>query len=244
VATFVLVHGAFHGGWCWERLIPLLVARGHTVLAPTLPAVDTSKTAPESVVKAWGRFVANVVSQQSRGIILVGHSRGGIVISQAAHEVPDKIAGLVYLTATLIPAGRSIQDVNDTIGAGIVPELELERTADGESLLCPQDQLTPMFYGRTSPEWVDRVRTSISPEPIGAFLAPVEFSEAARAIPRAYIECTDDRILPLAYQRRMQRALPCSPVLSIDSDHSPFFSAPEALADALEDIAQAFGGTS
>src|SRR5579864_1849577 len=106
---FVLVHGAWHGAWCWERVVPQLETRGGRVIAPDLPGMGKDKTPLSKISLAlWADFVADVITNQSEPVVLVGHSRGGIVISEAAERVPERIAMLVYLAAFLVPHGTSM----------------------------------------------------------------------------------------------------------------------------------------
>jgi len=84
MTTFGLIHGAWHGAWCWERVVPSLERRGARVVAPDLPGMGQDKTPLSGITLAvWARSVADLVEQQSEPAVLVGHSRGGIVISQA-----------------------------------------------------------------------------------------------------------------------------------------------------------------
>jgi pimeloyl-ACP methyl ester carboxylesterase len=94
VATFVLIHG----GWSWDSIVPLLEKRGHTVLAPDLPGMGDDKTPLQEVsLESWASFVAELIRRQSEPVILVGRSRGGIVISRTAEYIPERIRALVYV---------------------------------------------------------------------------------------------------------------------------------------------------
>ncbi len=109
MATFVLIHGAWHGGWCWERVVPLLEQRGHTVRAPDLPGMGRDRTPLGDItLDVWARFVSELVRAELEPVILVGHSRGGIVLSQSAEQIPDRIRTLVYLAAFLVANGDSM----------------------------------------------------------------------------------------------------------------------------------------
>ncbi len=105
MASFVLIPGAMHGRWTWDRIVPRLEVAGHTAIAPDLPGMGTNQSIPvEDVTLAdWGDFVAGVVREAAAPVVLAGHSRGGLVIGEAAERVPDLIAGLIYVTALLVP---------------------------------------------------------------------------------------------------------------------------------------------
>jgi pimeloyl-ACP methyl ester carboxylesterase len=103
MSTYVLIHGAWHGGWCWDKVVPLLEKAGHKVQAPDLPSHGKDKTSYRTVsLQAYADSVCGILDTQSDRVVLVGHSMGGIVISQAAEYRPEKVDTLVYLTAFLL----------------------------------------------------------------------------------------------------------------------------------------------
>ena len=107
--TFVMVHGAWHGAWCWYKLVPLLQSAGHTVIAPDLPSLGMDRTPLSQVsLDTWVEHICHVVDTASEPVVLVGHSRGGIIISEVAERRSDKIALLVYLAAYLLRDGESL----------------------------------------------------------------------------------------------------------------------------------------
>ena len=102
----MLIHGACHGGWCWEKVVRLLREKGNEVIAPDLPGHGSDKTPVQEVTLAnCVNKVCSILDAQSKPVILVGHSMGGIVISQVAEERPEKSRLLVYLSAALVPSG-------------------------------------------------------------------------------------------------------------------------------------------
>lgn len=234
MATFILIHGAWHGGWCWEHVAPLLTAEGHQVLAPDLPGMGADTTAfGSNPLSQWADFVADLASRAEAPVILVGHSRGGLVISEVAERVPDRIDTLVYLTAFLLEQGQSLVDV-----AGRYPEVGLgaviRPAADPSCLEIDCEPALPIFYGRTSEALARAAATRLTPEPAAALTAPVKISaERFGRVARVYIEATDDLVISLEMQREMHAALPCERVIALDSDHSPFYSMPSELAQAL-----------
>lgn len=236
MATFVLISGAWHAGWCWDRVVPLLEASGHRVIAPDLLGMGEDVTPlPNVTLARWADQVAKIVLVQPEQVILVGHSRGGVVISEAAERVPDRIRTLVYLSAFLLPDGETLAA---TLGLTVDTPLEiLEGNADGTTTILPE-QVGPIFFNTTSEEWLANARQKLCPEPMAVFFTPLELTpENFGRVPRAYIECLRDRAVPLDLQRAMQAKLPCEPVLTLDTDHSPFYSAPDQLADWLNVIA-------
>jgi len=238
MATFILVHGAWHGGWCWERLTPLLTGAGHQVLAPDLPGMGAdNRELGADPLGEWADFVAGLATGAEEPVILVGHSRGGLVISEAAERVPQGIARLVYLTAFLLQPGQSLADV-----AGRHPEVgpgpAIRPTEDPSRLTVDLEMALPIFYGLCSEQDARAAAARLTPEPLAALVKPLAVSaERFGRVPRAYIECTQDRAISLDMQREMQAALPCETVIALDADHSPFYSAAPELARALVDLA-------
>lgn len=238
MATFILVHGAWHGGWCWERVVPLLEAQGHRVLAPDLPGMgQVPHELGDDVLGEWADFVAGLAARAEAPVILIGHSRGGAVISEVAERVPDKIDRLVYLTAFLLEDGQSLDDVasrHPDVGPG--PYI---RPADDPSRVTVElEPAIAIFYNRVSDEDARAATARLVPEPLAALTTPLRLSqERFGGAPRAYIECTDDRAISLEMQREMQGVLPCDPVITLDCDHSPFYSAVPQLAEALLSLA-------
>src|SRR5579883_2204537 len=106
MTAFLLVHGGWHGGWCWEKLAPLLRAGGHRVLAPDLPGHGQDRT--PIAARPWERYVPSIVAlldASPEPVVLVGHSSGGMIISAVAAQRPARVRALVYLAAFLLPAG-------------------------------------------------------------------------------------------------------------------------------------------
>jgi pimeloyl-ACP methyl ester carboxylesterase len=158
---------------------------------------------------------------------------GGTVLSETAERYPTKIQTLVYLTAFLVRDGEFLlqyaQSDTDTL---VTPNLIADEA--GISLSLPAEKQRDIFYGDCSDEDIARATTLVGPQAIQPLAAPVHVtSEHFGRIPRVYIECLQDRAISPACQRQMYTALPCQRVLTLDTSHSPFFSAPEALLELL-----------
>lgn len=234
MASFVLIPGAMHGRWTWDRVAPLLEAAGHTVIAPDLPGMGTNQSVPvEAVTLAdWGDFVAEIVRGAAAPVVLGGHSRGGLVIGEAAERVPEAIAGLIYLTALIVPPGQSLADVT-----GHRPDPDATMPSGAELATMAR----ALFYSGCTPEDADWAIANLHPEPMQVMHTPATVTwERWGRVPRAFIECRQDATLPLDRQRAMQAAAPCDPVRTLDADHSPFLCAPKALAAAMLEIAGIF----
>ena len=235
MSTFVLVHGASHGAWCWKKVVPFLVTEGHTVVAPDLPAHGQDRTPIADVtLKAYTDRVCQVLDDQTESVILVGHSMGGIVITQVAEYRPEKIGKLVYLTAVIPVNGESLRQATEEIR-----NPEFITVADDESCYSYKDELVvDIFYGDCSEEDVSFAKAMLVPQPTSPVVEPVHISDDKYGrVPRVYIECLQDRILVPAFQKKLYTAVPCERVISMNTSHSPFLSAPEALAKHLLSLA-------
>jgi len=235
-STLILIHGAWHGAWCWQRLVPLLTAEGARVIAPDLPSMGADTTPPTSVtLESWARFVADIVEKEP-GCVLVGHSRAGAIISRAAELVPAGIRSLVYLSAYLLQAGDSVaaaarRDTDSLLAPNMIP------ASSGVTCTLRAQIVTEAFYGTCSEADAAFAQSLLSPEPLKPLATPLRVTaEKFDTVPRAYVETARDRAVSLAAQRDMQSALPCAPVFTLDTDHSPFLSQPEALARILISI--------
>lgn len=231
--TFILIAGAWHGAWCWQRVTPMLVARGHRVLTPELPATGGDATDPAGVtLESWASLVAELAGRETAPV-LVGHSRAGIVISRAAELAPEQIGRLVYLAAYLLPRGSTMAEAAREDTGSLVPQ-NMIAARSGISCTLRPEAVRDAFYGDCDAPTAAFAAGQLSAEPLKPMVTPLKVT-AARfgAVPRSYIECLRDRTVTLAAQRRMQQAWPCDPVITLESDHSPFLSRPLELARAL-----------
>jgi pimeloyl-ACP methyl ester carboxylesterase len=231
MASFILVHGSWHGGWCWDSVAMLLRGAGHRVEAPDLAGLGADRTDLADITLAsWRDQIAALVDAAPEPVVLVGHSRGGIVISEVAEARPDKIARLVYLAAFLLDDGETIARTMRADGASLIlPNLIVFE--DGISSIVRGEALAETFYGDCTPEEVADARARLRPEPVLPNRTPVRVSAGRFGrVKRAYIATAADRAVPPALQRKMYTALPCDPVITMDSAHSPFLSAPATLA--------------
>ena len=235
MTTYILVHGAFHGGWCWDKVVPLLESAGHQVLAPDLPGHGADKTpTAEVTLQGYVDKICTMLDEQSEPVILVGHSMAGVVITQVAEQRPDKIQTLVYLTAMLPDNGQCIFELRDQDSLSARNRIWAE---DKKSVTMVMDAVQEIFYGDCAVEDVARAKSLLVPQATEPFFTAVKTStENFGRVPRVYIQCRQDKAISLETQQRMVAALPCEKVISMNTSHSPFFSTPQLLADHLLDL--------
>jgi pimeloyl-ACP methyl ester carboxylesterase len=234
MSTFVLIAGAWHGAWCWQKIVPLLEAQGHRVRTPDLPGTGADASDPAKVtLESWARFVAEGIAAEPEPVVLVGHSRGGVVISRAAEILPGRIRRLVYLAGYLLPADATVAESARSDEESLVPP-HMIPAEGGITCNLRESVIRDALFGLCADADYEAALTRMRPEPLKPLVTPLRVTdERFGRVPRTYIECSQDRTITLTAQRRMQVALPCDPVLTLASDHSPFFSQLVALAQML-----------
>jgi pimeloyl-ACP methyl ester carboxylesterase len=237
MATIILIHGAWHGAWCWNQVSTRLREAGHTPIALDLPGHgDNPKPLSGMTIEKYAAYVCSVLAALDTPAILVGHSMGGMVISQAAEAMPDKVQGLVYVCAVLLGSGETLQDP-----AFADPDSRLAGnigfSADGSEVTLNPDAITDLFYHDCPTEDADRAASLLCRQSAAPFATPIHIStENFGRIPRYYVECLNDRVLTPSLQKRMYERSPCKQVFSLDCGHSPFFAAPEELTAIMDKI--------
>jgi pimeloyl-ACP methyl ester carboxylesterase len=236
---FVLVHGGFHGAWCWSRTVNELRRLGHDAVAVDLPGHGERRddTAPTTFA---GRREA-IVSVLAPGDVLVGHSGGGFDMTMAADAAPERVGHLVYLAAGLPREGRTWPEAmamraDGTMGdfdvAGMLRHLEV--TGDGAMRIASPEGARELFYHDCDDETVAWAFARLCPERAGeTSTVPVSipaFWAAER--PRSFIRCLQDRAMPVWLSDLVAERLGVTP-LTIDASHSPFLSRPAELAALL-----------
>jgi pimeloyl-ACP methyl ester carboxylesterase len=234
MSTFILVHGAWHGAWCWHKVTPLLELNGHTVLAPDLPgANDLSVTG--ITLEHYVDHIVGILQGLNDKVILVGHSMAGLIIARVAELIPEKVKALVYLCAFMPISGESLMDI---VNNRANPHMVLEFTDNFTACQVKDEHIVNAFYHRCELEDIEYGVARLQAHPTITFQTKVELSETNYgSVPRYYIECTDDKAVSIEAQREMLSKQTVAQVYTLDTDHSPFFSAPNILGDILNDIA-------
>lgn len=236
--TFILIHGSWHSAWNWHKLVPILEAAGHKAIAVDLPGMGRDKTPIAEVrMKTTVERICQLIDSVDGKVILLGHSKNGIMISQAAEYRPGKIEKLIYLAAYLIPHDKtqreySVQDTGGVLKPYVTQYPELQAHT-----LQPAIYKEGLYHD-CDDTITELARVLLSHEPVESGITPLQLTEENfGSVPRYYIECLQDRAVTPFIQRKMYEGLPCKKVYSMDTSHSPFFSRPKELADIMLEIA-------
>jgi pimeloyl-ACP methyl ester carboxylesterase len=186
MATFVLVHGAWHGGWCWRRVTPLLRAAGHEVHAPTLTGLGERAhlLTPAVDLETHVRDVLGLLDcEDVTDAVLVGHSYGGMVVTAVADRTPERLAHVVYLDAFVPDEGRCLLDL---LAPGRADDFREQARRHGEGWKVPSPPLA--YWGVTDPADVAWAEPRTSAHPLAAFEQPLRLERPGAAPPpRTYI---------------------------------------------------------
>ena len=239
MSTLVLIHGGWHGAWCWDRVVPLLEGAGHNVVRLDLPGHGEDRTpAAEVTLQSYTDRVVEALDAQPEPVVLVGHSLGGVAISQAAEQRPGKIEKLVYVCAVLLPDGRSASEASQGDSESVVFN-NVEVQPDQGRILITEEGLREALYHDCPEEDLQRALRLITPQPMAPLGTPVRVTEENfGSVRRTYVRTTQDRTASPAAQEKMYTELPCEKVVSMATGHLPFFAAPEELAGHLDSLAK------
>lgn len=233
--SYLLVHGAWHGAWCWDKLIAELESRGESAVAIDLPGHGKGERAGWHISLDDYADAVNASAETLGGNVhLVGHSMGGVVISEAAERRPDLYQSLTYATAFLLPSGQSLLSAASSCDS---PDLKkankLPNLIRGYGRIDPRFAVAA-FYNSCSEEDASIAVSRLCAQSLRPFLKKLNLTDKKwGSIRRNYVFCEQDNAIPLKNQRLFVEALPCDNTVSLDTDHSPFMSAPEELAESL-----------
>jgi pimeloyl-ACP methyl ester carboxylesterase len=227
VTDVVLVHGAWHGSWCWDEVVPLLTGRGLQVRAVDLPSsgpdVDALGTLADDVAT-----VRAALDEVGGPTVLVGHSYGGLPVTEAAAG-RDDVAHLVYVCAFVLDVGVSLMDA-----AGGEPVPWWRISPDGRWMT--PDGPESVFYSDCDPATAAAAAARLTPQSMSSCTTPLQAVGWA-STPSTYVVADRDTALPAAVQEAMAAGR-TRDVRHVDSAHSPFLSRPRELAGILTEIAR------
>jgi pimeloyl-ACP methyl ester carboxylesterase len=230
--TFVLVHGAFHGGWCWQRVARRLVAQGHVAYAPSLTGTgDRAHLMSRTLgIETFVTDVTNlIVSEELADVVLVGHSFGGRVIAGVADQMPERLQRLIFVDGALPTSGVSMLDA-------MAPEIRTARIARAEAFsggmsVPPPD---PARFGLREPEDLEWVGRRMTPHPAGVEASALTLANAlGNGLPCTYAHCVDPPFVTVADAAARAKEQPGWRYVELATGHEAMVSAPEAVAELL-----------
>ena len=208
--TYLLIHGSWHSAWNWHKVVPLIEKAGHKAIAIDLPGMGRDKTPIQEVrMKSTVEIICRLIDNIPGKVILVGHSKNGIMISQAAEYRPDKIEKLIYLAAYLIPDGKTQKEysVQDTEG-WLKPYVSQHPETNSHTL--QPEIFREGLYHDCDEDITELAKVLLSNEPVESAITPLQLTEENFGrVPRVYIECTEDRAVTPFIQRKMYTETPC-----------------------------------
>lgn len=236
-ATFVLVHGGGHGGWCWRWTAPVLRSRGHEVFTPTLTGFGerTHLDGPSVTFETFVTDVANVLAfEDLQQVVLVGHSMGGVVIPRVAEVVPDRIKRVVWLGAAVTADTECLMEAvprSRWVGSMVIGP-------DGTARSDPDLHLTANLHDGTD---VHRqfVHERHLPYPRHTLVEPGRLSAfLALGVPAGYVAASDDRVIEPSVAWWFADRLPDCRRAEVPGGHDCMITQPDAVATALEAMAE------
>ncbi|RCW40954.1 alpha/beta hydrolase family protein [Halopolyspora algeriensis] len=232
MSTFVLLHGAWHGGWAWQRVVPLLREAGHEVYAPTLTGVsDRAHLLTPSVGLSTHvqDVVALVESYDLHDVVLVGHSYAGQVVTGVADRIPERVSKRVHLDAFVGDDGDAAIDLLPSTVAGHYRD---SVSGPGFGWLIPVRSLTKLGVSEQADlEWLE---PRLTPHPWLTYTEPLRLAGALETVPAAFVECTDwMRVFQPQAEKAAARGWP---VHHIPTGHEAMVTAPKELAEVLLEV--------
>lgn len=240
MANFVLIHGGHHGAWCWVKIGPKLAERGHGAVALDMPGNGADETPHDQItMESYAQKICGALETAGEPVILVGHSLGGMSISLAAERQPRRIRKLVYLAGFIPSDGDSLLSTMQgtrTAPAG-TPVFE-DAWRGLAQPVPPAEENIARFYNDCSQEDIAYALPRLKPQVNAPRVTPVKLTkERFGAVPKVFIACEKDNAMTEARRRHVIERGAASEIFSLPTGHSPFFSAPDALADLLDRIA-------
>jgi pimeloyl-ACP methyl ester carboxylesterase len=243
VSTFVLIHGAWHGGWCWWKVVPLLREARAEVYAPSLTGMGERShlinylDPAELNLDLHVKDVVQLLEYEGlERVVLVGHAYAGMVITGVAEHCPQRLAHLVYVNGVVPQDGEAMVDQLDAVRGPDFTARVRKAIQDGESFLPPPatPEAIEQRWGISKPADQEWVLTRLTPQPVAAFGQPLPVRRPeAKSIPRSFILSSESGFGPVAELARKSGW----GIFQMETGHDPMITRPRELADILLQIA-------
>lgn len=230
--TYVLVHGAWYGGWCWEKVAQALRAQGHTVSTPTCPGLGEQAhllSRDISLTTFITSITNHILYQGVSDVILVGSGFAGVVISGVADRIPHLIKQLVYVDAMVLASGLSVFDAQPP---SITRQRQQQVRMHGKGRAIPVPPVNA--YGTLDKETLAWVSWRLTPHPVGTYEEKLVLHHPlGNGRPRIYVDCTASPFEPLVEVKKTLRRQAGWTWMELDSHHDPMITEPQALSQLL-----------
>jgi pimeloyl-ACP methyl ester carboxylesterase len=235
-----------HGAWCdskiWRKVVPLLEEQGHRVAAPDLPGCGANRRPYSQIaLETYVETLVEAASGLPGRLLLVGHSLGGIFVSQAGERMADRVAGLLYVSAFMLRDGESQSSAyRRDPAAGALALNRFQEPGTGEPLLTFAPEAFRKIFARDcTDEEAQWMISRVPPLPEKTLEAPLRLSESAYGrLPRFYVRCLQDRAISPEFQRWMMESSPVRKAWDLDSGHMPSLTHPRQLAELILEVAR------
>ena len=234
MSKFLLVHGASHGAWCFEKLIKELQNKGHVAEAIDLPGHGNNKIPLEDVTLE--KYSSEILTSLNSPTIVLGHSMGGYPVSLAAQTDPTYIKHLIYLTAFVPEDGKTLAELRKKVDRYPLTSV-IRKTEDGLGFYIPKKYQKDIFYNDCSKQDIKLASEKLCIQAIKPQNTPIKLGVNFKKVSKSYVSCLDDQTIPIELQKKLSESIPEENKYEIKSGHSPFFSRPADLANILEKIA-------
>lgn len=234
-ATYVLVHGAWHGGWCWARVAPLLRAQGHQVCCPTLTGLGERAHLLSRQVNMTTHIedvVGLLEAEELTDVILCGHSYGGMVITGVAARAKARIKQLVYLDSAVVEDGEAWSTAHTAEVQAA--RRKLAEASGGVSMPVPRAEV----FGLSDPKDLEWVQRRMTPQPFAPYDQKLHWGgPVGNGLPKVYVNCTEPLYPGLNPVKERYRGMPGWPFRELKTGHDAMVSAPEETARLLLEFA-------
>lgn len=233
MTTFILIHGAWHAGWCWEKVTALLSQQGHDVIVPDLPGHGANQKTPSAVkFQDYIDCIKECVARCVQPPVLVGHSFAGMLLTQYAADYPGTFKKIIYVSAYIPFSGESMLSISEKFSQTLLgPELIIDKTK--KSITLKSDNLAKILFNSAPVDAQTWAISKLEAEPLIPLATPVELGDFNYGdIDSHYIFCEQDRAITLPDQQWMAERTR-GKQSSLLAGHAPFLSLPEKLIELM-----------